>query len=464
MAESQLLPEEPGERQGDELFALTPEVVREVAYALESGRPEIAEQLIEPLHASDIASLVEQLPADQREPLMAELDPEVAGDVLAEIEEAVRDDLLENMAPAQVAEAVATLDSDDAVYVLEDLKPSIQREVLEELATPEALGLADALAFPEDSAGRMMQRQLIAVPGFWTVGQVIDYMREAADLPEEFHQIFVIDTAFHPVGGVHLHRLLKTKRPVAISEIMEEEPTLIHTHTDQEHVGLAFRQYDLMTAGVIDDEGRLVGCITVDDIVEVVEEEVEEDVLRLAGVGDEAVSDDVFDAVRSRFVWLTVNLGTAILASAVIALFEATISEVVALAVLMPIVASMGGNAGTQTLTVAVRALATRDLTTANALRIVYKEVLVGGINGVAFAIMMGLIAGLWFSDPTLGGVIAAAMVINMLVAGLSGILVPMGLNAVKVDPAIASSVFVTTVTDVVGFFAFLGLAAVFLL
>lgn len=447
-----------------ELFGPSSDLVREVANALEGDRPEIAAEIIAPLHPADVADVVEQLPADLRQPFAEVLDAETAGDMLAEVNEGIRDELLDAMPAEQVAEAVSTLDSDDQVYVLEDLSKRRQRDILKELDAPDAISLADSLSYPDDTAGRLMQRDLVAVPAFWTVGQVIDYMRDTDELPDTFYQLFVIDADFKPIGGVLLDRLLRAKRPTRVDEIMLEEPVVIPAETDQEEIGLLFKQYDLVTAAVVDDTGRLVGCITVDDMVEVVQEEVEEDVLRLAGVGEEEVSDSVFAITRSRFVWLLINLGTAILASAIIAIFAETIEQVVALAILMPIVASMGGNAGTQTLTIAVRGLATHELTAANAMRIVVREVLVGGINGMMFAALIGGIAGWWFADAALGGVIALAMIINMIVAGLSGILVPMTLNRMNIDPAISSSVFVTTVTDVVGFFAFLGLAGLILL
>jgi magnesium transporter len=309
-----------------------------------------------------------------------------------------------------------------------------------------------------------MQRDFIAVAEYWTVGQTIDYMRESDDLPDEFYEIFVVDPAFRPVGTVPLNRAMRTKRPVMVRQIMNTEQKLIPVDMDQEEVAYMFSQYDLLSAAVVDDNGRLVGMITADDVMEVIEEEAEEDIMRLAGVGEVDLYDSVLNTTRTRFAWLLVNLGTAILASIVIALFDATIEQIVALAILMPIVASMGGNAGTQTLTVAVRSLAARELTPTNALRVVNKETLVGLVNGVLFAVLISIVAAVWFRDFALGGVLAAAMVINMVVAALSGILVPIGLDRVGIDPAVASSVFVTTITDVVGFFAFLGLAALILL
>lgn len=310
----------------------------------------------------------------------------------------------------------------------------------------------------------MMRTEFISVPPFWTVGQTIDYARDTEDLPDSFTEIYVVDPAHHVLGAVALDRLLRSKRPVLMEEIADKEVSLIPADQDQEAVAREFERYDLVSAPVVDADQRMVGVITVDDIVEVIQEEAEEDIHRLGGVfGDASIRDTVLSTTRGRFVWLLANLGTAILASMVISLFEATIEQIVALAVLMPIVASMGGNAGTQTMTVAVRALATRDLGRLNAMRVVVREVAVGLLNGLMFAIIMAAVAVYWFGSGQLGLVIAAAMIINLLAAALAGILVPLALDALGMDPAIASSVFVTTVTDVVGFFAFLGLAAVWL-
>ncbi|MEE8622288.1 MAG: magnesium transporter, partial [Alphaproteobacteria bacterium] len=328
--------------------------------------------------------------------------------------------------------------------------------------------LEEGLSWPEDSAGRLMQSELVAVPSFWTVGETIDFLRQAAErdseeLPEEFYDIFVVDPKHKPVGTIPLSRLLRTKRPVKLSDLMMPDMRLVPVEMDQEAVAFLFRRYDLASAPVVDEAGRLVGVITVDDVLDVIDEEAEEDIMRLGGVVETDLYRAVLDTTKSRFSWLVVNLATAIVASIVIGFFEVTIRQIVALAVLMPIVASMGGNAGTQTLTVAVRALAMKELTASNTLRAVGKEVLVGGFNGVLFAVLMGIVAWLWFASPAIGLVIAAAMVINLLVAGLAGVAIPLGLERTGVDPAVASGVVLTTVTDVVGFLAFLGLAALFL-
>lgn len=416
--------------------------------------------LLEPLHASELGDLLEALDADDRLSLVR-----LAGDTfdlnaLTEVDEAIRLEIANSLPNAKIAEALQELDSDDAVYILEDMEEADQREILSKLPYDERIILRRALEYPEESAGRRMQTEFIAVPPFWTVGQAIDYMREDDDLPDRFHEIFVVSPQYQLLGSVQLDRLLRTGRATKIEDIMEETSYPIKAGMDQEEAAYIFQQYDLLSAAVIDDNGRLVGVMTVDDIVDVINQEADEDIKRLGGVGDEELSDTVIDIARSRFLWLFVNLITAILASVVIGLFDATIEQMVALAILMPIVASMGGNAGTQTMTVAVRALAMRDIDSYNTLRIVRREISVGLINGLAFALLIGLVAAWWFANVDLGVIIGLAMVFNMLCAALSGILIPILLNRMKVDPAVASSVFVTTVTDVVGFFAFLGLAA----
>jgi magnesium transporter len=411
------------------------------------------------LHESELGDLLESISAPQRHALVALLGDDFDFAALTEVDEAIRLDIIEALPNARIAEALGDLDSDDAVYILEDMDEEDQKEILAALPFTERVRLRRSLDYPEDTAGRRMQTEFVAVPPFWTVGQTIDYMRDEEDLPESFSQIFVIDPTFKLVGAVALDKILRTKRLVRIEEVMDETRYRIDAEMDQEEAAQLFEQYDLLSAAVVDENERLVGVLTIDDVVDVIHEEAEEDIKRLGGVGDEELSDSILSTVRSRFSWLLINLGTAILASGVISLFDATIEQMVALAVLMPIVASMGGNAGTQTMTVTVRALATRDLDIYNAGRIIRREAAVGLINGVLFAVIIGAVAGGWFSSPGLGGIIAASMVVNMLAAALAGILLPLLLDKVGADPAIASAVFVTTVTDVVGFFAFLGLA-----
>ena len=447
------------------VYAINTKLVRAVEAALEDGRAADLRGLLEPLPPADFADLVVVLNREDRRRLVAVLGDNFDPEALIDLEGSVLEDLLEAISPHAVARAIAELDTDEAVHLLEEMDDTRREQVLSNVPAPDRAAVLEGLSFPEDSAGRLMQRDLIAVPAYWSVGQVIDHCRETQNLPDEFYEIFVIDPRHRPIGQVALNRLMRTRRPVLMREIMKSEATTIPVDMDQEEVAFLFQQYRLASAPVIDGAGRLVGVITFDDAAAVQEEEAEEDFMRLSGVSSETdLSDTALRTTRTRASWLLVNLGTAILASMVIALFDATIEQIIALAVLMPIVASMGGKSSTQTLTVVVRALATRELTAANALRVVGKEVVVGGLNGILFAILVGFVAAIWFSAPTLGVVIAAAMVINMLVAGLAGTLIPLGLERAGIDPAVTATVLLTTITDVVGFFVFLGLAALFLL
>ncbi|MEM6623720.1 MAG: magnesium transporter [Pseudomonadota bacterium] len=438
-----------------------------VAAVVESARAQdrvAVLALMDDLHVADIADLLEQIEPDDRRAVVdltwEALDPQV----LAEVEEGVRDELLEILDPAQLAEAAKDLDTDDLVYVVEDLEESDRRAVLDTLGPAERQAIAQSLAYPDYTAGRLMQRELVKAPPFWTVGQMIDFMRASQDLPEQFYDVIIVDASAKPIGTVPLSAIMGARRPVTLSALMHEEFRTISVLEPQEDVAYAFNQYHLVSCPVVDENGRLVGVITIDDAMEVLEDEAEEDLKRLGGVGDEELTDQVWAITKRRFPWLAVNLLTAVIASLVIGLFDDAIGQIVALAILMPIVASMGGNGGTQSLTVAVRAIATRDLTPTNAWRVVAREALVGVVNGLAFAMIMGLIAWVWFDIPMLGAVIGMAMIVNMLAAGLAGILIPIGLNRVGADPALASGTFVTTVTDVVGFFTFLGLAVLILL
>ena len=444
----------------DERGSLRADLRLKVSDAIAESDAAGLKELTGDLHATELAHLIEALKSDQRAPLVQLLGDDFDYTALTELDEAVRLEIVEEIPNAEIARAVQDLDSDDAVYILEDLDEEDRHEILAKLPFTERIRLRRALDYPEESAGRRMQSEFVAVPPFWSVGQTIDYMRSDDDLPDRFSQIFVIDPTFRLLGAVDLDRILRTGRSVRVEDIMHEQVHSIQGDMDQEEAAQIMQQYDLLSAAVVDDSDRLVGVLTIDDIVDVINEEAEEDLLRMGGVGDEELSDSVADTTKSRFLWLLLNLGTAVLASAVISLFDATIEQMVALAVLMPIVASMGGNAGTQTMTVAVRALATRELDTYNTRRIIGRETLVGFINGCLFAIIIGAVTVLWFNDVQLGVVIAVAMVVNMVAAALAGILIPIVLDKFKADPAIASGVFVTTVTDVVGFFAFLGLAA----
>jgi magnesium transporter len=424
---------------------------------------------LEGFHHSDLADAFGLLDRSLRKRLIESVKEGLDPDLLFELEDHLRKELTDSLTPEEVAEVITEMDSDEAVQVLEDMEEGERAEVLSSVPKEEREDIEVGLAFPEDSAGRRMQTDVVSVGTNWTVGQTIDYLREESDLPEEFLDLFVVDEEARPVGIISLSRILRSPRNTLMREISDETQVLVPADTLQEEVALLFEKYDLTTAGVVDQSGKLLGMITVDDVMEVAREEFEEDVLRLGGVGEETMDDGVLQSSAKRFTWLLVNLITAALASLVISLFDATIEQMVALAVLMPIVASMGGNAGTQTLTITVRALATKELTSYNTMRAIRKELLVGVLNGVLFAIISGVSTVFLFgqgveSSLLLGGVIAGAMVINMIIAGLSGVILPVLLNRWGLDPALASGVFVTTVTDVVGFFAFLGLASLVLL
>jgi magnesium transporter len=437
----------------------TSELAAAVAVALDDADDEHVKALVGDLRAPDLADVIEQLPAAARVQLIQTLGANFDFEVLSELEESVRDQVSEALPNETLARAIEQLDTDDAAYVIENLEPADRQEVLAQISTGDRAALERNLEYPEYSAGRLMQSEFVAIAPFWSVGDVIDYMREAADLPETFTELFVVDPTFKVLGSLEISRLLRSKRDVRIETIMQRDRESVLATADQETVARQFQRYDLMSAPVVDQNQRLVGVVTVDDVVDVIQDEAEEDIKLMGGVGHELISDSVRDIVPSRFAWLFVNLLTAILASSVIKVFDATIEHMVALAVLMPIVASMGGNAGTQTMTVAVRALATQELSSANMMRVVIRETATGLLNGGAFAIIMGLVVYVWYGQSKLGAVIGGAMIINLLAAALAGIFIPWTLHRYKFDPAVSSTVFVTTVTDVVGFFAFLWLA-----
>jgi magnesium transporter len=444
----------------DEDGAVRAEFIEQVAHAVEIGAADHLRDLVGDLHEADLGAVLEALEPEQRPRLIEMLGIDFDYTALTEVDDAVRDNILEELPPEAVAEGVRELDSDDAVAILGDLSKEEQAEILQQLPPSERDALARSLEYPEDAAGRRMQSEYIAVPPGWTVGQAIDYMRETVDLPERFYELYVVDEAGRFLGAVPLDRLLRSKRPVPIAELMEEERRRVYADQDKEDVARLFQRYDLVAAPVVDRNDRLVGVITFDDVADVIEEEAEEDIKALGGVThDEELSDTVWTIARGRFNWLLVNLGTAFIASLVLGLFAEQLQKMVALAVLAPIVASQGGNATTQTMTVAVRALATRDLNDANARRVILRELLVGVLNGFAFAVITGILAYVWFKVPGLGFVIGLAMICNLIAAALGGILIPLTLNRLKIDPAVASSPFVTTVTDVVGFFSFLSIA-----
>lgn len=435
-----------------------------VLQSIEDGDRDTLVELLDPFHAADIADLFEQISAKERTAFTALWGKDFDGEVLAEMDEGLLDELFEELPDDVVTEAVKDLETDDVVDLIEDLDEPQQERVLGALERSDRLAVEQALSYPELSAGRLMQRELVMAPDHWTVGHAIDYLRNEKDLPDQFYDVVMVDPTLKPVGKVPLYSLMSAPRKTKLSDIMDEEFRTIPVLQSQEDVAYAFNQYNMISAPVVDPENRLVGVITIDDAMEVMDEHAEEDIKRLAGVGDESLTDNIWSTTRQRFPWLAVNLVTSILASIVIAQFADTIETIVALAVLMPIVASMGGNAGTQTLTVAVRALATKDLTPANAWRVIRRELSVGLMNGLLFAFIIGGVGYYWYGVPMLGLVLALAMVGNLVVAGLAGILVPLGLDKFGIDPALASGAFVTTVTDIVGFFAFLGLAAALLL
>ena len=444
----------------DEDGAVRAGFVERVAQAIATENSATLRELIGDLHQADVGDLIEALDPELRPRLVKLMGHDFDFSALTEVDDTVREEILDELPPAAVAEGVRELDSDDAVAILADLPKEEQTEILEQLPPPERVALARSLLYPENSAGRRMQTEFTAVPPVWTVGRTIDYLRETSDLPDRFWEIYVVDPAGRLQGTVALDRLLRTKRPVPIAELIDEELHPVRVTDDQEDVARLFEHYDLVATPVVDGADRLVGVVTFDDIVDVIEQEAEEDIRALGGVGrEEELSDPVLFVARGRFNWLLVTLATAFLASSVLGLFEGELQKMVALAVLAPIVASQGGNAATQTMTVAVRALATHELSSANVARLVLREVLVGLVNGLAFAVITGVAAAAWFKVPDLGVVIGLAMICNLLAGALGGILVPLALHRFHADPAISSGVFVTTVTDVVGFFSFLGIA-----
>jgi magnesium transporter len=448
----------------DEWGSLAPDFIAEIQAALASGDSEALRAKAKDLHAADLADLIEALEPGERVRLITDLGQSFDGEALAELDEGVRDQLMEALPADVIASAINTLDTDDAAYLIEHLEKKDQDEILAKVSREERVAVNRALEYPEGTAGRLMQTEFVAVPEFWTVGRTIDYMRGEKDLPDDFIEIYVVNPNFHLTGVVPVSRILRNQRDRKIASLMANEQTIFSVTDDEAEIAFKFKQYNLVSAAVVDVDKRLVGVLMVDDVVDVIEEEAEEDILHLGGVtSEETINDSVWRTTKSRFSWLLLNLFTALLASWVISWFDATINQMVALAVLMPIVASMGGNAGTQTVTVAVRALAMRELGPFNAVKVTLRECASGLLSGLIFALLIGGMALWWFGSDRLGLIIGAAMIINLFAAALAGILVPLTLDYFDVDPAIASGVFVTTVTDVVGFFAFLGLAALWL-
>ncbi len=460
MSETELPMADAESTQLDEDDRLKPEFVDAVLDAVEAGDVEAAHQLVEPLHPADIADLFELTPEDRRKELAAAVSDLLDADVFAEMNDYVREDLIDALDARQVADIASELDTDDAVAIIEDMEPEDQREVLRAMEPDDRAAIEEALSYPEESAGRLMQRDLVAVPEHWSVGDVLDYMRGQEELPTDFWEIFVVDPAHRPVGTCALSWILRTPRRIAIADVMKREQTLIPVDMDQEEVALRFQKYALISAAVTDASGRLVGMVTVDDIVHIIQEEAGEDTLRLAGAGDGDINEPIRMTVRTRVAWLVVNLGATMLSASVVGLFQGEIARFALLAALMPIVSALGGNAGTQTLAVVVRALATNQLTSSNTARMLFREFRVALCNGAALGAVGAIGSYVILGYPQLSLVFALAMMINSIVAGLVGVVVPVALDKANVDPAVSSAVFVTTATDVMGLFSFLGLAA----
>jgi magnesium transporter len=453
---------------GVAIESFTDDDIQNITDALHDGDKKQVQALIDDLSVTESAELLEKVVANDRDELIETYLKQFDSETFVELDEDLRKNILEQMDTKQVASIVSDLDSDDAVNLLYNLDPVFQKAVIKKLSAKNRATIEEGLTFPDDSAGLLMQREFVAIPQFWTIGKTIDYLRAAGEeLPQEFFDIFVIDPLYQIVGIVPLNQIIRAQRKEKIDSLLSNNDLyIIPADMDQEDVAIIFKDNNILTAPVVDNTNRLIGVITIDDIVDVIEEEAQEDILRLAGVSTSGTDmyRDVLNTTRSRFSWLAVNLLTAIIASMVIGLFDTTINQIVALAILMPIVASMGGNAGTQTLTIAVRALATKDLSRTNMVRMIGKETLVGLLNGLAFAVIAAAVTYLWFDDILLSSVIAIAMVMNLIVAGLFGILIPITLDRLSIDPALASSVFLTTITDIIGFLAFLGLAAIILI
>ena len=421
------------------------------------------EDLIEPLHPADLADLLTFLNTDQRSYILGTLNEDRYTEVLAELDDTIIDETVQNLEEKKVARSISEMETDDAINLIESLEPKSKKKILDQVNPADRIIFEESLNYPEDTAGRRMQKEFVSMPGFWSVGQAIDYLRKEINLPDDFFELFIVDPSNKPLGSASVSKVLRSQRDTKLSDILEDSPKFVKASMDQEEVALFFEQYSLVSAGVVDDQNRLIGRITADDIVWVLQEEAEEDILRLGGVAESEMNQSIGRSTKRRFIWLFINLLTAILASYVISLFDASIEKMVALAVLMPIVASMGGNAGTQTLTLTVRSLATKELVENNRRKVFIKEIGISILNGFIFAILTGVAALIWFEDISLSIIVGAAMIINILSAGFFGFLIPYVFNRIKIDPALASSVFVTTITDVFGFLSFLGLASIYL-
>ncbi len=452
-----------GNNQSKLFTPFDPSLISEIMDALDTSDSTKTVSLMKDLSAADIADIINLIPRSEVGNFIHFIENDFNPEILSELEETLREEVINLLGHSYVAEVLQKLETDDAIHVIEDLEEDDKNLILDKIPKTERDELQISLNYPEDSAGRLMSLDFVALKPNINVGDAIDFLRTDDDLPIEFYEVYLVDSFFKPVAAISLSNIIRSPRDKVLDNLQSHELITISGEMDRELVAYQFERFDLVSAPVINERGCLIGVITADDIVEVLKDEAGEDIKLLGGVGDEDITDNVIQASRGRFSWLFVNLITAILASMVIGLFDGTIEEMVALAILMPIVASMGGNAGTQTLTIAVRSLSTRDLIPLNYKRIINREILVSFLNGILFAIILGTLSALWFGNIPLGVVLAFAMVLNMVVAGFSGIIIPLILNKIGVDPAVASSVFVTTVTDVVGFFSFLGLAAIFL-
>ena len=452
-----------GNNQKKEFTPFDPSLISKIMDALDTSDRIKVVSLTKNLSAADIADIINLIPRSEVKNFIGFIEDSFNPEILSELEETIREEVINLLGHSYVAEVLQKLETDDAIHVIEDLEEDDKNLILDKIPKIEREELQLSLNYPEDSAGRLMSVDFIGLNPNINVGEAIDFLRLNDDLPVEFYEIYLIDSESKPVAAISLSNIIRSPREKSLKSLQAHELVTISGEMDRELVAYQFERFDLVSAPVIDEGGSLIGVITADDIVEVLKDEAGEDIKLLGGVGDEDITDNVIEASRGRFSWLFINLITAIVASMVIGIFDGTIEEMVALAILMPIVASMGGNAGTQTLTIAVRSLSTRDLIPLNYKRIINREILVSFLNGILFAIILGFLSAFWFNNYPLGIVLALAMVLNMVVAGFSGIIIPLILNKMGVDPALASSVFVTTVTDVVGFFSFLGLATIFL-
>ena len=447
----------------NENIAFNNELINKVILHSDNRNSQKLKELVDHLHPADLSDLLTFLDSEQRSFVLSTLDEEKYTDVLAELDDTIIDETIQKLEDRKVVRSISEMETDDAVNLIGSLEPEAQKKILDQVSPMAREVFEESLNYPEDSAGRRMQKEFVSMPTFWTVGQAIDYLREESELPDDFFEIFIVDPLNKPLGSVSVSKVLRSTRKIQLNDILDKSPKFIKASMDQEEVGSMFEQYSLVSAGVVDEQNRLIGRITADDIVWVLQEEAGEDILRMGGVSETEMNQGVIRSTQKRFVWLFLNLLTAILASVVISFFDGSIEKMVALAILMPIVASMGGNAGTQTLTLTIRSLATKELVENNRRKVFIKEILISILNGIIFAVITSIAALLWFNDVPLAIIVGAAMILNIFSAGFFGFLIPYSLHYFKIDPALASSVFVTTITDVFGFLSFLGLASIFL-